>query len=180
MISGLGSSAAWSAASSASASSVAQNQQTLFSDLDSNGDGSINQTELSDFFSKLTSQASTGGTSATCGAGDSGAADLINLLRSQIAASAANTASSAAAGAGTTAANADATAATAASAAATSAGSASSGSTTAANASQSHHHHHHGGGGKGGESGGGLIASLLQQFGISTGSAATGSVSTTA
>lgn len=165
-------------AGSTGATSLAQTEEKLFAALDTNGDGSISQTELQSFFSQVSARTgaaqpadtsslfssldSSGDGSISLQEFQSGAGDLVDQLRSQLATGAA----------AATAANANSSATSAANA------------TDGTNAAQSHHSHHHHGGGGGGAGQGGLIASLLQQYqasGAVSGAAATGTaVSTTA
>ncbi len=202
MISGVGSSTAlWSSlyagssgSSTAAGSSadLSQIEQNLFAKIDTNGDGTIDKTELSNFFNSMSAQGSTaaGATAAavpaTSASVDTGAlfssldtsgdgsiseqefsanvGSLVDQLRSQLTANVANSAASATAAATTQ--------------------SSATQQTDTSNNTQSHHHHGHGHRGDA-NSTNGLVGALLRQYSMasagSSGAATSGTtVSTSA
>ena len=191
MISGVGSSTAWwpplTAGSSSNASSasgppdLSQIEQDLFTKIDTNGDGTIDKSELSNFFNSLSAQgvSAAGGTASASSAsaasvstsslfasldtsGDgtisqqefsANVGSLVDQLRSQLTANIA-----------------DSVASTGYSATAPSTATQ---QTDAANSSNQPHAHHHGHGhGHGGDanSTNGLVGALLRQYSVAAGS----------
>jgi EF-hand domain pair len=182
MISSIGSSPACygQSQSQGSPASLAQTEEKLFADIDTNGDGSVSKSELTSFLDKssgamgatqpsdstvsslFASMDSSGDSSISLSEFQGNASSLADQLRSQLAQAASNSSS-----------------------AVTSASSSSSDGTTGASTSSTtgSHHHHHGappaGGGDQGE--GSLIAQLLQQYqDTASGTSSTATVSATA
>jgi EF hand len=197
MISGIGSSASYYSSLFAangtsgpgttnSASQLAQTEEKLFAAIDSNGDGSISQSEFSNFLNQtaaatgastptqaasntLFSQMSGGGGSISLQQFEANAGDLVSQLQSEIAAG--QSSSSSATSALLSQLSQSAASLAAGSAASITAASQSNAASNTNNTSNSGHHHHHGHGGGGG---GSLISQFMQQY------QAAGATSTTA
>jgi hypothetical protein len=186
MINGIGSSASYfsslfgtsstnSTSASNSASQLAQTEEKLFASIDSDGNGSISQSEFSSFLNQSAAAAGTSAPSQSAantlfgqmsGGSDSislqqfqsNAGDLVSQLQSEIAAGKSGGASSDATALLTQLAQSAASlaAGSAAGIASSSSSSAASNTQNTANSGQ-HHHHGHGGGGS-------LISQFMQQY----------------
>lgn len=186
MINGIGSSSSYfsslfapsgtnSTSAGSSATQLAQTEEKLFASIDTNGDGSVSQSEFSSFLdqsaaaagasaptqsaaSTLFGQLSGGGDSISLQQFQANAGDLVSQLQSEIAAGKSGGVSSDATSLLTQLAQSAASLAAGSAAAITS----SSGSTTTSNThntSNSGQHHHHGHGGSGS-----LISQFMQQY----------------
>lgn len=191
-----------------STTSLSQTEEKLFANIDSDGNGSISKSELTNFLDKVsgasgttqpsdsavsslfTSMDSSGGGSISLSEFQSNASSLADQLRSQLAQAGSNSINSIAQQSGSSSASVagscgtDSSSSFGSSSAANSASSSSSDGSTGSSTSSTkgaHHPHHHGSRAGGGNQGGGsLVAQLLQQY-QNTGSASSSTtVSTTA
>ena len=174
MMNGIGSSSSYY--SSNSANSLSQTEEKLFAAIDTDGDGSITQSEFSNFLNQSASASGSGAPTQAAettlfgqlsGGGDSislqqfqaNAGDLYSQLQSEIAAGKSGDTSTAASALLT-----QLSQSAASLAAGSAAGIASSSSSSAAsnthNTSNTGHHSHHGHGGHGGS----LISQFMQQY----------------
>jgi hypothetical protein len=182
MISGIGSSTNYfsslfatnGTSGSSSTSSLAQTEEKLFAGIDTNGDGSISQSEFSSFLGQaaaatggtapstaqanaLFSQMSNGGSSISLQQFESNAGDLVTALQNEIAAGSSSSGTSSTSSLLSQLVQSAQSLVAGSAAGITSSNSSNATSNTNSSNSTSHHHHGHGGGGS-------LISQFMQQY----------------